>query len=303
MDWQVGSRRLWMSWMVVMLLTFIPRCSEKVAERPAITASQQQQIEVFAEKLAESINNYDLQMITRSWDDEAFKSRVRDLTKTQQSVFDHYFEKDIRKTIKFGNLAIVHEVNDQNGQVKLLKVEHFTHYSEVILFLTFEGRFNFFKYRVEITGGQPALTDFYEYMSNSWYSEKIIELLRLNSKFDAFSDERQQANMGILSSDQLLRAGDTLNALYALYEVPETHEVGNSLSLRRLDLASALPDSIYATVLVTEYETNPSLYMKYLYSFHFGDSAKLDAVYEVLSKELGESVVLDSLIQNGSLWY
>ena len=90
--------------------------------------------------------------------------------------------------------------------------------------------------------------------------------MKLNSKFDAYSEERHQANRAIRASNEALTYGDTLEALYSLYDIPETHQLGNGLSIRKLNLAYTLGDSVYANVLATEYDKNKSLYIK-VYEF------------------------------------
>ncbi|MEQ8239197.1 MAG: hypothetical protein RIA69_08275, partial [Cyclobacteriaceae bacterium] len=142
----------------------------------------------------------------------------------------------------------------------------------------------------------------YNYTDNIWYSQKIISNLRLNSQFDAFSDERHLANQSLINSEKQLSIGDTLEALYYLYDIPESHQSGNWLSLRKLKLALSLGDSIMADVMATEYESNKSLYIKYLYNYYIGDTNNLSSTFELLALELGESETLDSLVKSGSLW-
>lgn len=284
------------------ILIFFFGCSEpKKTERPKVTPEQQVQIESFANDLINSINGFDFSIINNSWNDATFKSRVSNLTKTQKTVFEHIYEKDLKRTIKVGNLHIIHQVNSENGKVTFLALNHFDFHSELVLLLTFEGRFDFFKYRIEIINNKPAITDFYHFKDNIWYSEKIVNMLRLNSKFDAYSEERHQANRAVQASEQAQNYGDTLEALYSLYDIPETHQLGNGLSMMKLNLALSLGDSIYANVLATEYDKNKSLYMKYLYTLYF-DPTNLNSVYELLTSELGNSAALDTLINEQNYW-
>ena len=286
------------------ILTFLFGCSEpKETKHPKITPEQQVQIGSFSNELIKSINDFDFSVINNSWNNEAFNERISNqITKTQQSVLEHFFDEKIGRTIKFGNLNIIHRVNSDHGEVSLLRLDHLERHSELILLLTFEGIYDFFKYRIEFIGNKPSITDYYNYADNIWYSQKIISTLRLNSKFDAFSDERHLANQSLLNSKKQLSIGDTLEALYYLYDIPESHQTGNWLSLRKLNLAMSLSDSIMADVMVTEYQKNKSLYIKYLYNYYIGDTTNLNSTYELLALELGESQTLDSLVNNGSLW-
>lgn len=285
------------------ILVFLFACSEpKKPDRAILTPEQQSEIESISNELINSINGFEFSVINNCWNNEAFKERVSThLNKPQKSLLNHIFEKDLRMTIKTGNLSIIHQVNSDNGKISFFSLTHFDFHSELTLLLTFDGRFNFFKYRIEFINNKPAITDFYHYKDNLWYSEKIVNMLRLNSKFDAYSDERHQANRAVLVTERALNNGDTLAALYSLYDIPETHQLGNGLSMMKLNLAFSLGDSIYANVLATEYDKNKSLYMKYLYKLHF-DSANLNSVYELLTTELGNSAALDTLIKQQNYW-
>lgn len=287
-----------------LIVVFLFGCSETKKAKPTeLTPEQKTEIESFSNELINSINSFDFTVINNAWNNEAFKERVSNrVNKTQQSVLNHIFEKDLRMTIKTGNLSIVHRVNSDQGQVSFLRLNHYDTYSELILLMTFEGVYDFFKYRIESINNKPSLTDFYHYTDNLWYSEKVINMLRMNSKYDAFSDERHQANRAMRAYEQALTIGNTLEALYSLYDIPETHQKGNWLSLRKLSLAIVLGDSVLADVMATERENNKSLYMDYLYNYYLGDTTSLSLTYQLLAGELGESKALDSLIEIGYLW-
>ncbi|MEQ8238936.1 MAG: hypothetical protein RIA69_06970, partial [Cyclobacteriaceae bacterium] len=130
------------------ILIFLIGCSEpKKNERPSLTTEQQAKIESFSTQLIKSINGFDFSVINNSWNNEIFKERISNqITKTQQSVLEHFFDEKIRRTIKFGNLSIIHRVNSDHGKVSLLRLDHLEHHSELILLLTFEGVYDFFKY-------------------------------------------------------------------------------------------------------------------------------------------------------------
>lgn len=281
---------------------FITSCSQpENNERPTLTDEQKSEIAEYSNELVNSINNFDFSVINETWSNEAFKQRFTNLTSAQKSVFDHIFEEDIKRTIKVRNLSIIHTVNETNGSVELFDLEHFDNYSELTLLLTFDGWFNFFKYRIEHRGN-PVICDFYQFTDDLWYSEKMLNALKMNSKYDAFSNQRHQANQAINDHQQFLIRGDTLSALMSLYEVPKTHESGNWLSLKKLNLAANIDDSTYFEVLTQEYQNNGSLYLKYLYNYYTQDSVNLNEIYQLLASELGNSETLDSLVNAGSFW-
>ena len=267
-----------------------------------LTNMQKSEIDSCAHQLVESINNFDFAIINQAWNNKAFKERFTTLSSAQQSVFDHIFKKDIERTIKVGNLAIIHTVNENQGTARRFDLQHFEHHSELTILLEFSDWFSFFKYRFEHVGGRPVISDYYQFTDDLWYSEKMLNALKMNSKYKAFSTERTQANQALLDYRQYLQQGDSLSALQALYNVPETHQSGNWLSLKKLNLANTLNDSIYAEVLAEEYATNRTIYIQYLYSYYVQDAENLKSVYDVLASELGESEELDSLVKSGSFW-
>ena len=286
--------------LIIIALSF--NCSESNnVKKPKLTDKQKKEIHSFSKELIRSINGLEISAINESWSNKAFKSRVSNITRTQQSVFEHIFEKDLKRIIKVENLSIIHEINSGQGNAFFLALNHFEHYSELTLLLTFDKRYDFFKYRIEIIENRPAITDFYQFKDNLWYSEKVVGALRLNSTFKAYSEERNRTNRALKNSEEALRYGDTLEALYFLYDVPEIHQVGNELSMKKLNLALSMGDSIYASVLTTEYMNNKTLYIQYLYNLYF-HSPHLNEVYKLLANELGNSEALDSLIESERFW-
>ncbi|PIQ49939.1 MAG: hypothetical protein COW03_02850 [Cytophagales bacterium CG12_big_fil_rev_8_21_14_0_65_40_12] len=267
-----------------------------------LTLENKKAIELFAQQLVKSINDYDYTLIRNSWSNEAFGKRVKDLNRVQRNVFNYIFEKEIKDEIKFTNISLVNHVNSEKGKIYISNIEHFNSHSEITLLSIFDNNYNFIIYRVEMINGKPYLCDFFDLKSGIWYSEAIKNVINLNSRYDMFSEERRTTNLAWNNSNLTLRKGDTLNALYYLYEIPKTHWVGSGLSLMKLNLAQSVSDSIYAQVLETEFEYDQSLYLKYLYYRYWNDSINLSEVYITLKHQTGEDLKLDSLIANSSFW-
>ncbi|MEL7145372.1 MAG: hypothetical protein AAFO69_03320 [Bacteroidota bacterium] len=261
---------------------------------------QRQQVEEFSNRLVISINGFDFSVVNSSWSNTAFKARMSQINKAQKAVLSH-FSDELGQDIKYGNLSLIHEVNDGRGKVSQISLNYFGGYSELTLLKNFDSYFGFLKYRIEIENDRPVLTDYFDFVANAWYSEKIVQMLQLNSDYDAYSVERHHANTAIAARNAALEKGDTLAALQHLYQVPKTHELGIDLSLMKLELAAMLNDSIYANVLQTEYEQNQSLYLQYLHSYYF-DTLSLPDVYQSLAHLLQVEGVLDSLAVTGKTW-
>ena len=288
---------------IVCLFALLAACGEvKKSDSQKLNDLDRKKIESLSTRLINSINGYDFSIINSSWNNDFFKSRVVNLNKTQRSVFEHYFQKEIKRTIKVGNLSIINQVNDGNGKVARLNLQYFDYHAELTLLLTFEKRFDFFKYRIEMYEDIPVISDFYHFKDNCWFSEKLINLLHLSTKFDGTSEVRRMANQALTASEKYLNYGDTIGALNALDGFPEAFRIGNSLSLRRLEVALMIDDSMYTQVLEKEFESNKNLYIQYLYGMHFYDNNRLDDVYRLLSQEFGKSEKLDSLVSCGHYW-
>ncbi len=131
-----------------------------------MTEEEKIKIESLSNRLITSINEFDFSVVNNYWSNEAFKERVSNITGTQKSVSEHIFEKDLKRTIKVGNLSIIHLINSNQGKASFLKLEHLKDHSELTLLLTFNSSFNFLKYRFQIVKGKPALCDFYQFADN-----------------------------------------------------------------------------------------------------------------------------------------
>lgn len=278
-------------------------CSDQSSSKEPLPLTDQdrEQIAEFSGRLIASINGFDFSVFNSSWNNPAFKRRMKQIDHTQKSVLA-YLSEEMEKQIKFGNLSIIHEVNDGRGEVLQVGLNFFDTYAELVLLSNFANAYNFFKYRIEMVGGRPVLSDYLEFREDFWYSEKIVNFLRHNSEYNAYSKERHQTNDAMNTSQAYLATGDTLSALQYLYEVPPTHQLGNELSLMKIDLAASLGDSIHASVLNAEFEQHPNLYVRYLYHYFYADTADLEIVYQTLEDRIGDNNVLDSLVLAGKVW-
>lgn len=287
---------------ILFISILLVSCSGK-SEAPAkLTPGQKATVERYATQLVKSFNSHDYSLIRDSWNHNTFKKRVNGLSKTGQAVFNHIFEKDVKDDIKYTNLLIINRISKEGGQTHLTRTEHFDIYSEITFAITFPGSYSFIRYRIEMIGNKPYLTDMYDFRDGTWYSESIKNIVNLNVRFDGLSEERRMKNMALRQSDEFLKRGDTLGALVELMEIPDTHWVGNGLSLKRLNLAISVNDSVYTDVLHTEIYSNQSLYLKYLYCLKFNDPEILSNVYEELKSLTGSSERFDSLILSESTW-
>lgn len=284
-------------------LMYLAGCSEPKEEQTQTLLSEveKQQIEKLSHRLVKSINSQDFSVINESWSDDHFMVRVSTESKTQRSVLSHIFKTQIKQIIKTGNISIILDINTYNGKAYLCKVNHFDSHSEVILLLSFDDRFDFFKYRIEMQGTKPVISDFMTLTEDLWYSEKISLDLKINARFEAYSEERQIANSGISSAQYYQDIGDNESALDALMSIPRSYHGGNIISIEKLIIASEIGPETYVKVLKSEFQHNKSLYMKYLYHYYVDTVNRKTFNYE-LKQEIGDPKTLDTLVLSGRFW-
>jgi hypothetical protein len=185
----------------------------------------------------------------------------------------------------------------------LNKIIYFPKHAEIVLIMEFGKSADFWKYRIELFEGKPKLTDYYSFRDEVWASENMKNTIILNSKYLNTSNERTKANRCLYESENYLRNGDTLSALEILYEIPETHLMGNAISYKRLGLALVFDENIFYEALELEKEINPSRYINYLYGYYYGDSIILNNVILELESDLEiKSRVIDSIKVMSYFW-
>ena len=294
-----------MKYIWIIIIAFLFSCKSEVKEKKVVklTNTEKTQLKDFGNKLEKSINNYEYELIKNSWNNSVFRKRVKGLAKTEQTVFDHYFDKDFGTKIENENIDLVNKLKFNSGKIFFSKIIFYPKHAEIVFTMLFNQNVDFWKYRVELVNTIPQLTDYYSYRDELWKSRNMKNLIRLNARYTATSQKRHQTNRSLTEYAEYLRYGDSLSALESLYKVPETHLIGNGLSLKRINLAYNLGDSILAYSLERERELNQSIYIRYLYGYYFYDTLELNNVFGELKDELGISnQMIDSLVQLDYFW-
>lgn len=292
-----------MRFVFLITISCILGCSKGSEEGNSSSEIDKKTITLFINSLANTYTSQDYTFFRNAWNDDLFKSRVRVSGKIQKSVLEYIYDKDLKATIHSWNIYLISEISSKDGLVNVSKIEHFNKFSLATFTFIYGKKIGFIRFRVEMKSAKPVITDFFDFRENSWYSEIVKNTLNLNSKFDAFSEERQQANISLIKCDKSLLAGDTISALHHLYEVPRSHWIGNGLSLRKLELANSINDSTYVDVLMTELEHNKSIYMRYVQSLYFDDYDELEIICSELMLEISNSSMIDSLKTGNYYWY
>ncbi len=212
------------------------------------------------------------------------------MSKSEQNLFEHYLKEDILSAVESNNIELVNIIKHNFGKIYFNKIIYYPQQAEIIYSLKFGTNVSFCKYRLEFVNSVPQLTDYYSFKEGAWYSSKIYDMLKLSSKYMGSSEERHQTNRSILKAQRLLGYSNLLDsqaALESLYEVPNSHMLGNGLSLRRIHLASDLGDSTLSESLYLEVKANPSLYIRYLACYYYHDSVAINSIVQELEDDLG----------------
>ena len=276
--------------------------SNEPAAPVTFTDAQKQTITKYAADLIKSIHAYNFDLMNASWDEEGFKDRIIwELTTTENSVFQTAYDQKLRLQFKLENLRIFHRVNQEEGKVYQLGLTFFDQHAELVLLAVFPTNHVIRRYRIELHGNKPAITDWYNYANDMWTSEAMKELARLNNEYRAGSNERYLANRSLQAAMQAWSGGNSELALQQLNSIPESH-VNSYISLSKINVAYDLGLDQWYQTLNEEYQKQPSLYIQYLRQYHLGDSTELAGVYQTLQKALGKSPMMDSVRLSGSYW-
>ncbi|WP_422355697.1 hypothetical protein [Roseivirga pacifica] len=250
---------------IVLLFFVLLGCSKEVKEeRNLLTQADKQKIEGYSRRLVDSINGFDHSLIKKSWSYNAFRGKVTGLTKTQQSVFNYIFEREIADHINVTNASLVNNVNLEGGSVKLINISHNDYSSELLLALLFETHYSLMAYEIQIIDELPYLVDMRDLKNDLWLSESVKNLVNLSTRHTGTSLERREANIAYSKYVESLYDQDTSAAFGYLSMIPRSHWIGNGLSIARVDLAYALDQQLFYEVLDEERAQNDSDYLKYL---------------------------------------
>ena len=289
---------------ILTLLLTLFSCASETAETPPLSESDRQKIEALASELEQSLNQYDHKVLQGTWESNLMKKQFKGLSGDEKSILLHFFENDFPTTIINWNAAMIQRIQSDSSLVASRKVQHFDHHSELTYTLLSEQyqTVDFLRYRIEMSEGAPKICDTYLFKDAAWLSEKLRQTLRVNARYTASSPERRATNRAIAKSGEYLANGNTLEALQALYDIPDEFMTDNTMSIHKLRLAIQVSDSIYIAALQREFEDYPSFYIRYLYHSHFQDSLEFNQVLDTLSAMLDNADVLDSLRTEAYFW-
>lgn len=270
-------------------------CTEQ--KEIGLSDKKKEEIRNFSTQLTKNINRFDLEMFEKNCGYNGFKSIISGQSTVKKSILDHIFLYQIKPKFKFQILSLIHNIREENGTASILKLEHLQSHSELTLLIEYKRSFDFIKYRIEFYDDKLVFTDVFSFADDQWYSDRILNERDLSSRYKQAIGEKGK----ILWHIDRFRNGDTLDIRSSLYRVPTSRINGNWLSLKKLYLAKSLGDSVYAKVLQDENKNNGSTYIKYIHNQYF-DSTNVRSNYNLISKEVGTSERLETLIQSNYKW-
>jgi len=287
----------------IFILVFLTNCSKDSKELPPLTTEAKESIENYAKALVNSINQGDHKLIRDSFKYDAFPALVTNLSRSEQMVFDYIFDKDIRDDIKYHNVDLINQLHAGGGKVHLGQVSHGSGSSEIQLIVQWEGNFDFLKYRVAMIKEKPYLVDFGYLKQESWYSEQVKNMVLLNSKYTSLSEKRREAVIALKASNQALYEQDTVSAFEYLALIPKEFWVGHGLSIRKINYAAALGDSIYRATLEQEAQNSQSLFIQYQWAMVKEDTSSYLQQLDRMMTEVGNDELINTLIEQGLIWF
>ena len=137
-----------------------------------------------------------------------------------------------------------------------LELNIMQNHAEITYLLVYGVYFKFWRYRIELIDNVPIINDLFLFTEGIWQSEMMSKLVRLNKQYLAGSDERTQANRAYSNYRAALGRGEMQKAFNHLSDFPETHLVGNSIRLQKVNCAYAISDSLFFAVLERRTEIN-----------------------------------------------
>lgn len=263
------------------IIIFLLSCSSQDRQ---LTAEEKSEINVFVSNLTASIQNLEYDFLRSSFNHEAFKQRVSEYIDADLTAFKYIYDEKIKIEVDIANNELINKQKYSNGEIKHLSTEFRRSHAEVSYLLFFDKSFSLLKYRIEKYGPKLILSDYFMFTQNVWASEYMSHIALVNKRHLAGSENRIKANKNFRLYRESIALGDSSTALYYLNKIPETHQVGNYLSLLKIRCAAGVSDTVFVEVLITEQETQKSLYLDYLTSYYLSDSLEFEKVCGMLSK-------------------
>ncbi|MRX64725.1 hypothetical protein [Maribacter luteus] len=252
----------------------------------------------------QSLNNFEFEFIKESWSHTLFKKRIGKLGDIGYSVFNHIYETNVKSAILNANLNLINKVKHSGATLKHIKTAIIDNYAEVTYLLIEDGFYYFTKYRIDFHNDTPYLSDIYSIKEDRWFSDSMREMVLLNIEHNAFSANRHSANRAFEAYQFAMNNGDYYSALYALEQIPESHQIFNDFKIAKINLAAQLGDSIMIKTIRDEtIKEKRNIYIDYLMAFYSRDSIYKEDVNRRIREEIGISKhLLDSLNTKSLIW-
>lgn len=257
----------------------------------------------FSDSLTTNIQNLKYDVIKSGWSDEAFKERVRVLLKADPTAFNYVYDEELKHLINEHNVSLVNLQKYEKAKFYAIRTEILENHAEITYLLVLKEYFKIWKFRIELLENTPIINDYYLFREDVWASYYMNNLARINKAYLAGSKQRTRANTAFIDFERAKYNRNPHKALEYLDSVPETHRIGNYVSLLKLNTASEINDSVFFSILEEEKRVKNSIYLDYLHAYYNYDLVQLDRTYKYMMKEIGLSGEhVDSISLNNLIW-
>lgn len=291
---------------VLLLITtiFILSCSSKQEPEKKVlnfNDTEKNKIEQFSKNLRNSLNKYEYKFFVTSWDKPSFDAHFSKETKIAKNILNNYLDETVRKEISHFQLDFVDRLAENNGTIKLTKINHRGLHSVISFAVSYDIFVDFIQFRVELVNNEPKLTDIYSFRSDDWISNNLKRDLKLNIKYKAGSTERKQANIALIGYKKALESKDFLSALMSLNSIPKSH-VNDFTTLQKLSTAININEDFYKNELDKNAVSSKNLCISYLYASFYQDTTQLNIICEELTNSIGECDEINKLQSGEKFW-
>ncbi|MGY5351062.1 hypothetical protein ACXGQW_00670 [Wenyingzhuangia sp. IMCC45533] len=258
----------------------------------------------FSNQLINEINLYNYQFVRTSWNKDNFKKRISKLSNTERTVLNAYFESFFNEKVINYSLEYIEVIEKLNGKIYLADTEIEGNTAILSLVSTYDNNIDFCKFRIEKIKSKIWITDILSLKDNIWVSEKLKNLMNLNSKYIASNrnGNRYKANTYYNYSNSELKSGNYREAFNYLDKVPESHTRTFEHSNKKLQIASNISEDLYIKTLLEEYRRQNYLYLEYLKSYYTNDSTGFNKVLIKLNSKINLEKLPDSIFKEDQFW-
>jgi hypothetical protein len=291
------------AYFILLLLVIVSCTNEKPKAPNKLSEAQLYKLTSFADFFENKVLEKDYSIFNNYWSDEALIERIGPLSETGKSVFNHYFKEEWGSDVRNSNIDMINLIKHNYGSLYLTNLDSFDSHLEATYALNFNTtQVEFIRYRFELSGAAPIITDRCSLKDNIWLSQRIREIVNASVKYPITSKQRTDTHMSMLKAENSILNQEYQEALNYLNSIPKAFSNNLNTSIRKLECAREINLETYLKTLDYELKENDFEYLKYLNVMSVGDSAVYTNYFNQLMSLVGETPLIDSLYFNTYVW-